>query len=74
MRLQPFTSSAFDAVPRVFLITFALAFGAACAPKVQVVTPDKPIEVNLNIKVEHEITVKVDKSLDTLFAEEEDIF
>ncbi len=74
MRLQPFTTFGFDAATRVLLITFALGLGAACAPQVQVVTPDKPIEVNLNIKVEHQITVKVDKSLDTLFAEEEDIF
>lgn len=74
MRLQPFTIPGFAAVARVFLITFVLALCAACAPKVQVVTPDKPIEVNLNIKVEHHITVKVDERLDNLFAEEEDIF
>ena len=29
-------------------------------------TDDKPIEVNLNVKVEHEINIKVDKQIDSL--------
>jgi hypothetical protein len=36
---------------------------AACAPTVKVAAPDKPITINLNVKIEHEIRVKVDKDL-----------
>ena len=46
----------------------------ACTPTVQVAAPDKPIEINLNIKIEHEIRVKVDKDLDELFDEDSELF
>ena len=47
---------------------------AACAPKVQVEAPKEPITINLNVKIEHEIRVKVDEDLENLFDEDEDIF
>jgi hypothetical protein len=47
---------------------------AACSPKVQVEAPKEPITINLNVKIEHEIRVKVDEDLETLFDEDEDIF
>lgn len=46
----------------------------ACTPKVQVQAPDEPIEINLNVKIEHEIRVKVEKDIDELLAENEDLF
>ena len=45
---------------------------AACSPKVQLEAPKEPITINLNIK--HEIIIKVDQDLETLFDEDEDIF
>ena len=47
---------------------------SACTPTVQVAVPDKPIVINLNIKIEHEIRVKVDKDLDVLFDEDSELF
>lgn len=47
---------------------------AACQPKVQLEAPKEPITINLNVKIEHEVRVKVDKDLENLFAEDEDIF
>ena len=52
----------------------ALALLAGCQPKVAVEAPKEPITINLNVKIEHEIRVKVDKDLDDLFAEEGDLF
>jgi hypothetical protein len=46
----------------------------ACAPTVQVKAPEEPITINLNVKIEHEIRVKVDKDLDSLFSEDSDLF
>lgn len=46
---------------------------AACAPKVQVETKE-PIVINMNVKIEHEIRVKVDKELDELFDEESGLY
>jgi hypothetical protein len=47
---------------------------AACSPKVQIEAPKEPITINLNVKIEHEIRVKVDQDLENLFDEDEDIF
>ena len=47
---------------------------AACTPKVQIQAPKEPITINLNIKIEHEIRVKVDKDLENLFDEDDEIF
>ncbi len=46
----------------------------ACTPTVQVAMPSEPITINLNVKVEHEIRVQVDKELDDVFANNEDLF
>ena len=53
------------------LLLFALG---ACAPTVRVEAPDKPIEINLNVKIEHEIRIRVDKDLDELFEDDSDLF
>lgn len=45
----------------------------ACTPTVRVAT-EEPITINLNVKIEHEITVKVDKELDDLFANDSALF
>lgn len=47
---------------------------AGCSPTVRVEAPDKPIEINLNVKIEHEIRVKVDQELDQLFEENSELF
>jgi hypothetical protein len=46
----------------------------ACTPKILIGIPDKPIEINLNIKIEHEIKLKVDKELDGMFVEQSELF
>ncbi|WP_240914281.1 YnbE family lipoprotein [Microbulbifer harenosus] len=50
------------------------ALMAACTPTVAVQAPSEPITVNLNVKIEHEIRVRVDKELDDLFEDKEGIF
>jgi hypothetical protein len=46
----------------------------ACTPTVQLAMPNEPITINLNVKVEHEIRVKVDKELDDAFSKNSDLF
>lgn len=55
------------------LIAVLLFVATACTPTVRVAT-DKPITINLNVKIEHEIKVKVDKELDDLFANDSELF
>jgi len=53
----------------------ALALGLpACTPKVQLEAPREPIVIHLNVKIEHEVRVKVDRDLDQLFASEGELF
>jgi len=42
-----------------------------CTPTVKIEPPDKPIVINLNVKIEHEIRIKVDKELDNLLENEQ---
>jgi len=46
----------------------------ACQPKVQIEAPKDPIVINLNVKIEQEVRVKVEKDVDDLFAENDDLF
>jgi hypothetical protein len=46
----------------------------ACAPTVKLEAPDKPITINLNVKVEHEIRVKIDRDLDELISKDSELF
>lgn len=50
-----------------------LVFVSACTHKVQVETKE-PITININVKIDHEIRVKVDKELDDIFSEDSDLF
>jgi hypothetical protein len=38
-----------------------LILAAACSPTVKVEAPDKPIVINLNVKIEQEVRVKIEE-------------
>ena len=50
----------------VFAIIIVLLL-IGCTPTIQVAASDKPIEVNLNVKIEHEIKIKIDREIEQLF-------
>jgi len=52
----------------------AALFLAACTPTVQVAVPNEPITINLNVRIEHEIRVKVERELDDIFSDDSDLF
>jgi hypothetical protein len=57
-----------------FVILIAASFFYGCAPTVSLQAPDKPLEINLNVKIDHQISVKVDKQLDDVMSKNKDIF
>ncbi|MDP2122774.1 MAG: YnbE family lipoprotein [Parvibaculum sp.] len=62
-------------LPRAFALAVGVTlFAAGCNPTVKIEAPDKPIEINLNIKIEQEIRIKVDRDLDQLLADNPDLF
>ncbi len=52
----------------------AAALTAACTPTVQVAAPDRPIEINLNVKIDQEIRVRLDREVEDLISNNPDIF
>jgi len=65
-----------EKIMRIALILCILASFTvvACSPTVKVEAPDKPITINLNVKIQHEIRVKVEKELDNVLSEDSGLF
>ncbi len=55
------------------LLTTALLL-SACAPTVKLEAPDKPIEINLNVNIEHRVKVEIDKDVRETIQQRKDIF
>ncbi len=47
---------------------------SACAPTVKLQAPDKPIEINLNVKIDQEVRVKLDRDIESLISNNPDAF
>ena len=49
-------------------------FVLACSPVVKLETPDKPITINMNLNVEQEVHVKVEKDLSQAISQNPNLF
>ena len=47
---------------------------AACQPTVRLEAPDKPIVINLNVRIEQEVRVRLERDVEDLLTERSDIF
>jgi len=62
---------------RAYLVPMLLPcalLAAACTPTVKVEPPDKPIVINLNVKIEQEVRIKVEDDAKTLIKKRPDLF
>lgn len=59
--------------PLSIIFLFAL-LTSACTPTVQLAAPSEPITINLNVKIQHEIYIKVDKELDNILDKSSGLF
>lgn len=59
---------------RAILAAAGVVLAAACTPTVKVEPPKEPITINLNIKIEQEVRIRVEKDLEDLFKSERDLF
>ncbi len=57
-------------------VIFSLVAGwlSACTPTVRLEVPDKPIVINLNVKIEQEVRIKLEKGVEEVVEENPDIF
>lgn len=46
----------------------------ACVPRIEIAASDEPITINMNVKIEHEIRIKVDKDVEQLLKEDSGLF
>lgn len=59
-------------LPIALALLALLASG--CTPRVELAVPNEPININLNVKIQHEIYIKVDKQLDSIINEDSGLF
>ncbi|NUU66520.1 YnbE family lipoprotein [Enterobacteriaceae bacterium BIT-l23] len=58
----------------VALLALTVVGLSGCTPRIEVAAPSEPITINMNVKIEHEIHVKVDKDVETLLKSRSDLF
>jgi hypothetical protein len=61
-----------EVMNRFGMIVILMFLMIACTPTVKIEAPDKPIEINMNINIKHEILIKVEKQVDELL--DDDLF
>jgi hypothetical protein len=47
---------------------------AACTPTVQLQAPEKPIEINMNVNIEHHVKVEIEKDVRQAIKQNPDLF
>jgi hypothetical protein len=52
----------------------AILGAAACSPTVKVEGTDKPIVINLNVKIEQDVRIRVEKDLESMFESKKGLF
>ena len=59
--------------PLLYALT-VLTLTVACQPKVQIVPSEKPIVIELNVNINQEIRVRLDKDVEDLISDNPDLF
>jgi len=59
---------------QITLSLLAVTFLSGCTPTVKVEAPDKPIEINLNVNIEHRVKVEIDRDVQEAISKNKDIF
>lgn len=59
---------------KISLMFFSTVLIAACAPTVKLQAPEKPIEINLNVNIEHHVKVEIEKDVRSAISKNKDIF
>ena len=55
------------------LLSTGTLLATGCTPTVRVAA-DEPITINLNVKIEHEVRVRVEQDLEEVFSEDSGLF
>lgn len=56
------------------LLVLGASLVGSCTPTVRLEAPQEPIVINLNVKIEQEVRVRVDRELDEVIGKNQDLF
>jgi hypothetical protein len=59
---------------RFFFVGLAILAVSGCEPTVKLSAPDKPFVINLNVKIECEVWVKIEREINDVIRENKEIF
>ena len=59
---------------KLALLMLPFVAGSGCTPTVKVEAPDKPIEINMNVNIEHRVKIEIDRDVQTAIKNNKDIF
>jgi hypothetical protein len=65
------TAVAAERAPALVAVLLVVGLAAACNPRVQLEAPKDPIVINLNVKIEQEVRVRIERDLDDLLDDPE---
>lgn len=64
----------FRTAGRLAVAAAALTGAVTACATVKVQAPDKPIEINLNVNIQQEVRIRLEKDIEDLIAKNPDIF
>lgn len=59
---------------RILLVAAGAAALAACTPTVRIEPSDKPIKIDLNVKIDQTVRIQLDREVEDLIADNPDLF
>ncbi|MFN3911892.1 YnbE family lipoprotein [Hyphomonas sp.] len=62
------------AYQRILLVAASAAALAACTPTVRIEPSDKPIKIDLNVKIDQTVRIQLDREVEDLIASNPDLF
>ncbi|MEH6693776.1 MAG: YnbE family lipoprotein [Hyphomonas sp.] len=60
--------------PKAVFLVGCVALASACTPTIRIEPSDKPITINLNVKIDQEVRIKLDKEVEDLISNNPDLF
>lgn len=61
-------------LPQIWIVASVALLASACTPTVKVEAPQEPITINLNVKIEHEVRVKLEQTAETAIETNQELF
>lgn len=62
------------AYQRILLVAATAATLAACTPTVRIEPSDKPIKIDLNVKIDQTVRIQLDREVEELISSNPDLF